>query len=171
MMDERFKEWIKELLSYNGINSIDQLTPDMIIGEIRDTESSIESEEYWENGSTGSTAAMHRNNAVNYRDYILFLEELIPDMHTLELILGMYEDPDELPKRVIFLIPNSLDLAELKAILVTTRDKVLQEYPDLCVEEAFEQVLKETCAAIGPHCHRRYESLARLHGKENLWGM
>jgi hypothetical protein len=170
-IDERFKEWIGELLSNNNLHKVEELTPEIIITEIRDTESSIASEEYWANGSEGARAAMHRNNAVNLRDYIVYLEGLIPNMHTLELILSMYEDPDELPKLVKFLVPETMDTSGLKKAIVTVRDKVMSKNPDLCGEEAFERVLYETCMVISRYCHWRYEPLTRLHGKENLWAM
>ena len=82
-MDERFDEWIKELLSINSLHSVDELTPDMIYEEIQDAESSIDNERLWEMGSKGAASAMHRTNAANLRDYIQFLKALIPDEHKL----------------------------------------------------------------------------------------
>jgi hypothetical protein len=164
-MDERFEEWIKGLLSDNDVNSVDELSPEMVIEAIRDTKNDINNQENWEAGSSGIASACHRNNAEDLRDYILFLETLVKGTHTLELILGVYEDPDELPKRVVFLVPDTVDLDCLKENLIVTRDKLMEAFPDECVEDLFELVLDKAC-----YCWR-YEALENLHGKENLWAM
>jgi len=95
----------------------------------------------------------------------------LPDTHALELILGVYEDPDELPKRVVFLVPDAVDLDGLKEKLIIARDKLTAVLSDKCVEELFELVLDATCNFFGSPCHWRYEALESLHGKENIWGM
>jgi len=171
MNDERFTEWFKLLLEENEIQSIDELTPDMLIEAIQNAEDDIDNQETWEMGSTGTAAACHRSNIADLQDYILLLEGMIPETHTIEFILGIYEDPDMLPKRIVFLVPETIDYAALKGELTKAKDKIVAEMTDACIEEMFVPVLNETCALIGPHSRWRYEPLESLHGKENLWGM
>ena len=175
MMDERFEVWIEELLRRNNVDTISALTDMMIDEEIQETESSIKNEELWELGSDGQARACHRVNALNMCEYIDFLEELKesagPEMHTISLVLGIYDDPDELPLKVSFHIPTHIDKAALRKSLVAARKNVCQNDEDFCVENAFEEILRETCSSIGSgstYCRTRLKS---LHEKENLWVM
>ena len=82
--DFRFDKWIEELLLRNGVGSLGELIPEIILDEIRDAESSVDNEELWAMGSQGATAATHRLNAANLRDYILYLERFVPETRAAE---------------------------------------------------------------------------------------
>ena len=108
---DMFKEWMDRLLQENGASTIDALTPDMIAAAIEETKGAISDENIWANGAgSQEDAAMHRVNIARLTEWNAYLETLMPNMHRLQLVLGIYEDPDELPMCVTFFVPRFVDI-------------------------------------------------------------
>lgn len=79
-MEERFSEWVDMLLAAHGLKSKDKLTPAIIANAIRDTKESLANESLWALGApTKTIAAIHMGNAKTLRNYIRYLETLLPE--------------------------------------------------------------------------------------------
>ena len=172
MFDERFEFWIEELLRCNSVSTISELTTPMINDEIEETRGSIKNEKIWELGADHRQSVYHRQNIDAMNDYIDFLENLKnnkTDKHTLTLVLGIYEDPDELPIRVSFNVPENIGIKELKRELIKARDVAYSDTSESCIENAFEETLRLCCESIGNGSTCCRTRLRTLHEKENLW--
>ena len=75
-MNHRFEEWIAELLLFNNIKSISELSSSMIAEEIKTARESIGNERLWALGATGNVTNMHRQNLEDLTDYMKYLTEL-----------------------------------------------------------------------------------------------
>ena len=93
--DERFEEWVKELLLRNSAQNLTDLTSDMLAEEIKETEANIDNEKLWEKGSAGTAAAMHRNNVINLKEYLLFLEDMLSEEDIAEKESGIADEEHE----------------------------------------------------------------------------
>ncbi|MDR0287225.1 MAG: hypothetical protein LBI03_05915 [Clostridiales bacterium] len=165
-----FKEWVSQLLERNNVSDVKELTLEMIDEEIEDTRSGIKNEKLWALGSSGRTAAMHSNNAEVMCEYVKYLE-LLPPMHDLELVLGIYMNPDELPERIIFRVPEAVTMEKLREVLISVKDLICQQNTCDYLEESFERVLNDTCAQIGQKSYWRKANLESLAKKEDIWEM
>jgi hypothetical protein len=166
-----FREWTSMLLERNDVSEVKDLTPEMVEEEIADTRGSIDNEKMWALGSSGRTAAMHSNNAEVMLEYIEYLETLLPPKCEMELVLAIYESPDELPERIVFRVPESMTMEELRTILVEERNKAQKEHLLDCIEDLFERVLDNTCARIGQKSNWKNLDLITLRGSERFWEM
>ena len=172
IFDERFEFWIEELLRCNSVLNVGELTVSMIEAEIKETKTSISNERLWELGSDSPQSVYHRQNIDAMNDYIYFLEGLKSnniEKHTLTLVLGVYEDPNELPIRVAFNVPKTVDAKTLKSELVKARDVAFSDISDSCIENAFEEMLSICCESIGAGSTCCRTRLRTLYEKENLW--
>jgi len=169
--NEMFTVWIAMLMERNSVSEIKELTSEMITVAIEDARVAIKNEETWALGSsTPIEASTHNNNVETLREYIGYLEALSSPKHELELILGIYEDPNELPQRIIFCVPEEVTMTDLRKAVVTARDKA-QAFTVDCTETAFESVLNDVCAGFGQNSYWHRAKLESLQEKEDLWEM
>ena len=170
-MANMFQEWTDELLRENSVECIEDLTPEMLAAAIKETTDSIANESEWANGApSAESAAMHAGNIIMLMEWREHLEDLMPDMHHYQFVLGVY-DPDELPECVDFFVPETIDEDTLRAALLVQRDTIVRRTTGLPVETVFTIIMNETCAAIGQNSSWRCITLQNLRGEENLWEM
>jgi hypothetical protein len=159
------------LLEKNNISDIKDLTPPMILEEIEETESAISNEKLWALGAPSKySAGLHEDNIETMREFIIYLDSLLPTKF-LDMVLAIYEDPDEKPLRVMIRVPDTMTLPKLRSMIVATREKVTKESPDLCIEDAFKRIMCETCAQIGMRSSWHCARLETADGKKNFWSM
>jgi len=69
------EEWIRALLSRNGVPNAESLTPEMIHDEIQEIKDTIRNEKLWALGApTEPAASVHIGNIEAFEEYIEYLE-------------------------------------------------------------------------------------------------
>jgi len=175
-MDEIFESWIASLLWRYRISCIGELNKNMIEAEIEEFRYSIDNEKIGIlSAATHKENVLHTINKTIMQDYVFLLENLAEtigkDMHTLCLVFGIYEEPDELPICVAFHVPKSTNEKTLKEKIINARRTVLREDPTLNTEDAFERTLRDTCSSIGDGSVCCRIKIKKLRNKENFWKM
>lgn len=167
------EQWLDDLVKSNGVTSKTELTPQMLINEIREVESAIQNERIWSAGSENmSAAAQHELNASEQTIYLIHLRELLRNCEAVteySLCLNVYSDPDELPFQITFMIPDNVSEKSLREKLAVARDSVDQvKYPD--IEEHFFTVLDETVKQF-EFGYWHQNELQSLHNREDFWNI
>lgn len=167
------KEWIGYLVSYYNAGSEHGLTADMILAEIKETECTIENERIWRSGAEDADQRLqHEENIACRQAYLRYLRELMKlncSLVEISLCIGLYNDPDELPRQIVFLLPAGTQKSELVDTLAKVRDSVgLNERAT--VEECFEEILNMTAAQFNPGYWYDGELLS-LRGRTDLWNL
>ena len=169
--NEMFAIWISMLMERNSVSEIKELTPEMISEEVKEARAAIGNEKTWAGASTSMESSMHSKNTETLTEYIEYLKMLLPSKHELELVLGIYANPNELPERIVFCVPEEITMNDLRKALVTARDKAARNFTVACSETAFESVLNEVCAEFGQKSYWYRAKLESLYGKEDFWDM
>lgn len=166
-------DWVEALVNRHALKSKNDLTCSMLKAEIEESEATIRNEEMWCAGASDCfTALQHRLNIETHRYYIEHLRELMVENGNLiehSLCIGIYSDPDELPRQVVFLLPEGTDEDTLCCKLAQARDRVSNGGPS-DIQEQFEHILDETISSFETGCWY-YGELTSLHKKEDLWNI